>query len=218
MAVENSSYINELNENWPDGLDPRSQGDDHLRNIKKALKNTFPNVTGAVTMTQSQLNQLGTPGVVNFPGMIVMWSGTVVNIPAGWKLCNGQGTISNGTPVPNLMDRFIVGAGNTYPVTTTGGSNSSTPVVTVTPTSLTVAQLPPHDHTVWYNRWTPNGADFGVGEETEPLGPVNPDGWGAFHQRKTSLVGSGEAHTHAVTVQPVTTIPLYYALLYIIKD
>lgn len=38
-------------------------------------------------------------------GSIIMWSGTVANIPAGFALCNG----SNGTP--NLSGRFIVGIG-----------------------------------------------------------------------------------------------------------
>jgi len=36
-------------------------------------------------------------------GAIVMWSGFLANIPAGWQLCNG----TNGTP--NLIDRFILG-------------------------------------------------------------------------------------------------------------
>jgi len=39
----------------------------------------------------------------NFPGGgIIMWSGTIASIPAGWNLCNG----SNGTP--DLTDKFIV--------------------------------------------------------------------------------------------------------------
>ena len=49
-------------------------------------------------------------------GGIIMWSGSIANIPAGWLLCNG----SNGTP--NLVDRFVVGAGSTYSVGATGGS------------------------------------------------------------------------------------------------
>lgn len=36
--------------------DPKSQGDDHIRLIKTALKGTFPNLTGAVTLTQAQIN------------------------------------------------------------------------------------------------------------------------------------------------------------------
>lgn len=52
-----------------------------------------------------------------FPsGGIVMWSGSIDTIPAGWLLCNGL----NGTP--NLQDRFIVGAGSTYAVNAFGGS------------------------------------------------------------------------------------------------
>ena len=51
-------------------------------------------------------------------GGIIMWSGNVSNIPAGWKLCNG----SNGTP--DLRDRFIIGAGNTYVPGNKGGQNS----------------------------------------------------------------------------------------------
>ena len=39
-------------------------------------------------------------------GGIIMWSGTIAEIPAGWSLCNGQ----NGTP--DLRSRFIVGAGS----------------------------------------------------------------------------------------------------------
>lgn len=51
-------------------------------------------------------------------GCILMWSGAIVNIPAGWVICDG----TNGTP--NLLDRFIVGAGNTYNVGNTGGAIS----------------------------------------------------------------------------------------------
>jgi hypothetical protein len=53
-------------------------------------------------------------------GGIIMWSGTILTIPAGWVLCDG----TNGTP--DLRDRFIMGAGttvgNTYAVGATGGS------------------------------------------------------------------------------------------------
>ncbi len=52
-----------------------------------------------------------------FPsGGIIMWSGSIGTIPAGWFLCNGL----NGTP--NLQDRFIVGAGSSYAVAALGGT------------------------------------------------------------------------------------------------
>lgn len=43
-------------------------------------------------------------------GGIILWSGSIASIPTGWALCNG----SNGTP--NLTDKFIIGAGNSYNV------------------------------------------------------------------------------------------------------
>lgn len=62
MALEDltgTKYINSLVVTNPDGAtDPKSQGDDHIRGIKNTLKNTFPNVTGAVTADQAELNKL----------------------------------------------------------------------------------------------------------------------------------------------------------------
>lgn len=65
-------------------------------------------------------------------GIIVMWSGAEDTIPDGWALCNGQ----NGTP--DLSGRFIVGAGGNYEAGDTGGADEVT---------LTVNELPAHDHT-----------------------------------------------------------------------
>ena len=48
-------------------------------------------------------------------GGIILWSGATNNIPSGWALCNG----ANGTP--NLRNRFVVGAGDTYNPADTGG-------------------------------------------------------------------------------------------------
>jgi hypothetical protein len=58
MAVETFGHIDSLNTANPTSSDPKSEGDDHLRGIKTALKNSFPNVTGAVTATQVELNAL----------------------------------------------------------------------------------------------------------------------------------------------------------------
>ena len=58
MGLETVTYINDLNADWPLGAlpDKKSEGDNHLRNIKLGIKNTFPNVTGAVTPTHTELN------------------------------------------------------------------------------------------------------------------------------------------------------------------
>lgn len=82
-------------------------------------------------------------------GIISMWAGGVNDIPTGWALCDGD----NGTP--NLKDRFIVGAGQSYGVGATGGSVTQTPSVRtnaagtgikVAGTTLTIDQMPLHTH------------------------------------------------------------------------
>jgi hypothetical protein len=56
MPLETATYINQLDAANPLGSDPIASGDDHLRLIKAAVKATFPNITGPVTMTQAQVN------------------------------------------------------------------------------------------------------------------------------------------------------------------
>ena len=58
MALENATTINQLNPLFPAAVDSLAQADDHLRLIKSTIQNTFPNVTGAITATQSEVNQL----------------------------------------------------------------------------------------------------------------------------------------------------------------
>ena len=73
------------------------------------------------------------PYLVKAPvGTIVVWSGTVEDIPTGWALCDGQ----DGRP--DLRGRFVLGAGGTYNPGDTGGAKE---------VKLTVAQLPSHSHT-----------------------------------------------------------------------
>ncbi len=50
------------------------------------------------------------------PGMIMLWAGAVEDIPEGWTLCDGN----NDTP--DLRNKFIVGAGDTYSPGDTGGA------------------------------------------------------------------------------------------------
>lgn len=49
-------------------------------------------------------------------GIIAMWFGSIASIPAGFVLCDGN----NGTP--DLRDKFIVGAGDTYDPDDIGGA------------------------------------------------------------------------------------------------
>ncbi|WP_310606724.1 phage baseplate protein [Buttiauxella brennerae] len=60
MPLETALYIDTLQPDWPLGTDPESQGDDHLRMIKKVLKNTFPNINDPVSGTPAEINNLTT--------------------------------------------------------------------------------------------------------------------------------------------------------------
>lgn len=71
-------------------------------------------------------------------GMIVPWfvvEGESASIPAGWVLCDG----TNGTP--NLVGRFVRGAGATTPLGETYEGYQ-----------LTIENLPNHSHSGTYNR------------------------------------------------------------------
>jgi microcystin-dependent protein len=133
MALETGTYISDLVAANPVGSDPIAYADDHLRLLKSTIKNTFPNVKGAVSATHENLSN-GTP-----VGLISLWNGDT--IPAGWALCNGQTVAksdgSGNITTPDLRDRFIVGSGGSYARGSTGGNALLT---------LRWDQMPAHNH------------------------------------------------------------------------
>jgi hypothetical protein len=70
MALESTTYIDGLVITNPTGTDPRSQGDDHIRLVKATIRSTFPNVSGAMTATHTELNLIdgytGTTAELNY--------------------------------------------------------------------------------------------------------------------------------------------------------
>ena len=58
MALETGSFVNSLVTSNPASTDGLAQADDHIRLIKSTIKNTLPNITGAITGTQAELNVL----------------------------------------------------------------------------------------------------------------------------------------------------------------
>jgi len=138
------------------------------------------------------------------PGMIILWSGLTSTIPTGWALCNG----SNGTP--NLTDRFVMGAGNTYGVNQTGGYKDAV-LVSHNHTGST-GGAGGHSHT-YTGRTNPQKVDTGgsIGSPSYPLADTTAT---------TSAIGN---HTHSVTVSTKGSsatnrnLPPYYALAYIMR-
>lgn len=160
-------------------------------------------------------------------GGIIMWSGLVANIPAGYALCNG----SNGTP--DLRNKFIIGAGDTYAPAATGGTATVTLIeanlpahthawtgTTATGGSHThVVTDPGHTHTV-QDRTSAGGADGGFA-----------DSWKGRANATTVSNTTGisleahSGHTHPVTGTNANTgsgtavniLPPYFALAYIMR-
>lgn len=139
-------------------------------------------------------------------GGVILWSGAVNAIPAGWALCDG----SNGTP--DLRDRFAVGAGGAYQVGGTGGAANVT---------LTQEQMPIHSHGV--DGLTTNSSGehrHSYSGWEESFGGNN--GYSAS-RAVTQTTGSAGAHTHTITGtlsysgggQSHENRPPYYALCYI---
>jgi microcystin-dependent protein len=130
--------------------------------------------------------------------MIILWSGSLGSIPAGWVLCDG----TNSTP--DLRNRFIVAAGDTYAVGATGGSADAI-VVTHTHTITD----PGHTHTGSYLSGTPGASGFGP-TVTAPAQFSNPVSIPTATTGITATNSSGTSGTNA-------NLPPYYALAYIMK-
>ena len=215
MGLETGNFPSDLVASNPLGSDDKSQGDDHIRLIKNVIKQTLPNIDGAITATQDEINAITNTELFFQPGMIIMWSGSVASLPSGWAICDG----TSGTP--NLVGRFIVGSatdvGGTFDVGDTGGvdSNSHAHSGSVAGHTLTVGQIPSHRHnsltgsdsnTVVVNS---NGKRFAASLGADPI----------IETTNIQATGGGGSHNHGLTIN--TTVldnkPPYFALAFIMK-
>lgn len=72
MSLESADFIPGLVATNPEGTDPKSQGDDHLRLLKHVLKTQFPAFVGApVTKTEAQLNEGLIAGAFGLGGPVI---------------------------------------------------------------------------------------------------------------------------------------------------
>ena len=67
MPLESATYIDGLVTTNPAASDAISTADDHLRLIKSAIKATFPNITGPLTLSQAQIAPLASPEFTGIP-------------------------------------------------------------------------------------------------------------------------------------------------------
>ena len=144
----------------------------------------------------------------NIPlGGIIMWYGSTGTIPSGWSLCDG--TTVNGYATPNLRDRFVIGAGNSYAVNATGGSTTDTVNISG---SDTVSISASDNVTISGTTGAP------VSSNLYGLGDV-----GGSNKHVHSFSGSATVNISASDTvnisgsDTVNTIPPYYALCYIMR-
>jgi len=161
-------------------------------------------------VTQSEFALLSGQTSLVPAGVILLWSGSIGSIPSGWNLCDG----TNGTP--DLRNRFVVAAGDTYAVGATGGADSVT---------LDASQIPGHTHTF-------SGSTNTTGAHTHTVAAGNSSGGsniittGNARSNDTSYTTSSAGdHSHTFSGTTASTggggshenRPPYYALAYIQK-
>jgi microcystin-dependent protein len=188
-----------------------------------AVAGTFTTVN-ASTITATTY----TGGGIAPTGSLTMWAGAVASPPTGWLACNGAnvsrstysalfavigtsfgiGDNSTTFTLPNLLNRFPVGAGDTYARAATGGSANAI-VVSHTHTANSAVTDPGHDHLVWRAGSNGDGGAFGAwGANTAPQFPSGSNVTGITVT--TTIDTAGASGTNA-------NLPPYVAVGYIIK-
>jgi len=147
-------------------------------------------------------------------GTIVMWHGTIANIPTGWVLCDGD----NGTP--NLLARFVQG------VATAATNPGATGGATAKATGGHVHTQPTHTHTVdvWACDKTGSILSEGAASRQRLLDFIgNPD-WIAevsaeitSKGKRETTAAEGNQNTGSETDGIVDIRPLYYDIAFIMK-
>ena len=132
-------------------------------------------------------------------GMIITWYGSSSNVPDGWAICDG----GNGTP--DLRNRFVIGAGSSYTKGATGGSSSVSISGNTGGTTLSVNQMPSHNHGYTYS-YSNYDSGFAQGNGRD-VRSSNKD---------TNNTGGGNSHAHSFSGS-ANVLPPYYALFYIMK-
>jgi len=180
--------------------DAYSMGD-----VAKSYKDGVLNV-GTLNVTSS-LNILP-------PKTIVMWYGTVSNIPAGWALCDGVSTLNDGTKTPNLIGKFIKGrADDGIPSTVAG-----TPPTVSGPKAINLVT------SVTGGVHTHSAPTYILNSPVTTINFVH-SGCSSFagikHSsaiKSSTIATIGGSHTHSITINQVTDLkPNHYQLIFIMR-
>lgn len=134
----------------------------------------------------------------------------------GYALCNGATYFSSSLggmiETPDLRDCFILGCGERFLAGQKGGSYESSLAVTISPTTLTLDQLPPHTHAIPHATIVEFGRSRDVALYKATSDPIT-------RYTYTTSNGNGKPHTHhaSLTADKDDNLPPYVALYYLMK-
>jgi microcystin-dependent protein len=159
------------------------------------------NIPGSIVPAGSQVSPSGEQGLQGMRGLEGSTVGTIfawpsITPPAGSLLCDGSEVsrntfwelyaiigdthgAGNGTTtfnLPDARDRMILGRGTTYNLGSKGGAATHT---------LTVAEMPSHNHSIQNTNPTAGGSGYGIGNAA-----------GGVAQWGVSMTGGGGAHNN----------------------
>lgn len=182
------------------GVPIRGKVDDDSNEILVPSDGGTPTIGGSEIVTEGNV-----AGLLPI-GMIIMWYGSLSNIPTGWALCDG----TNGTP--DMRGLVPIGAGGSITLGQSVGSSTGTTSSNGSHdhggetggTSLTVSQMPSHHHKLL---GTPTSG------ETTPLSGIGSEGIsghrgaGTYAYREDAAngiqlvedTGDGDDHDHSIS-------------------
>lgn len=150
-------------------------------------------------------------------GAIMLWSGSDANVPNGWYVCDGA--THGAYTTPNLIERFVVGAGGSYAVGATGGpggwNSTITPEGSVTVGShvLTTSEIPSHTHTYPYDYYYVN-----IKHDNSTQTHFHTVSTKSTNILEQEVGGGSHGHSgSSIALNAIDPRPAYYALYYIMK-
>jgi hypothetical protein len=225
MALESATYIDGLVATNPAASDAISTADDHLRLIKATIKATFPEITGPVTLSHSEINEI--------PGDLESLESTLTAAIASAVADTKQALYPVGSIYTNAVNntnpgtllgfgtwtafgagRVMVGFNGSDPLfdsaEETGGSKDAI-VVSHTHTATSTVTDPGHTHALprdstgsgnIQSLTSTNNAD----ESISPLSPTGSSVTGVTVA--TTIASTGSSGTNA-NLQPYITVYMW---------
>lgn len=200
MGLETPTYIDDLVTTNPLSSDPRSEGDDHIRNLKTAIKNTFPGFAGRFNRRQTKSS--GYTPVLNDSHSVIECTATLTlsmtaaaTLGSGWScivLANG-GDVTvdpNGAETVNGQTTVMIPNGQAALVLCDAADFS------VLYMNLTGGVLSPSQITANQNDYNPTGA-------------AGADVWRINSDARRNLTGiAGGTNGRRITLINTGTFPI----------